>query len=334
MQQFTGLEYIKIDMANQFGLDKLTWDERLAWTDKVLENQDAFDDAVANAEEPIRFLKAFHAYEDAINGVPTGFIMGLDATASFLQIMACLSGCIKTASACNLVNTGKREDPYTMITERLEMDIPRSKNKYAIMTNYYNSKAKPREIYGEDTPELERFYQVLLQEFPGAEQIKADAQSLWQSDVEAHQWTLPDGHVARIRVGEYEEKKIEIPELQTAVGQNATFTHRGLVFQPADYGISLPANIIHSLDAWIMRELRARCAKSGFTMLGNHDAFFCSPNHMNTLRQHYVDILVWICEHDVFATIGSEITGEELSYPKGNSEQLAHLIKESEYALS
>lgn len=272
MQTFTGIEYIKIDMANQFGLDKKLWNERIAWTDSILADQALFDDAVTNAEEPIRFLKAFHAYEDAMNGVPTGFIMGLDATASFLQIMACLSGCVKTAETCNLVNTGKREDPYTMVTEKLAMDIPRSQNKYAIMTNYYNSVNKPKEIYGDNTPELAKFYDVLNQEFPGAEDVKANLQAMWQPDVEHHQWTMPDGHVVRVRVGEYYEGKIEVQELKIASGANATFTHKAKVFEPSDYGISIPANGIHSLDAWVVREMRKRCKAQGFDMLGNHDA--------------------------------------------------------------
>ena len=38
MQQMTGLEYLKIDIANQYGngLDKSSWEDRIDWVDSNL----------------------------------------------------------------------------------------------------------------------------------------------------------------------------------------------------------------------------------------------------------------------------------------------------------
>ena len=33
MQIFTPKEYLKIDIANSYGLDTKTWDERISWFD-------------------------------------------------------------------------------------------------------------------------------------------------------------------------------------------------------------------------------------------------------------------------------------------------------------
>ena len=79
--------------------------------------------------------------------------------------------------------------------------------------------------------------------------------------------------------------------------------------------------------------MRKRCYASGFEMLAVHDQFWCSPNHMNTLRQHYLDIMIWIAEHEVLSTILSQITGEDIVYKK-LSLDLPKLMKNAEYFLS
>lgn len=136
MQQFTGLEYIKIDLANRYGLDKETWDVRIHWATEMLKTQESIDDALENADEPYLFLKSLYAHDDALQGKPTGYLSSLDATASFLQIMAALTGCRKTAETCNLINTGKREDAYTMISDAMSIEgVDRSMVKYPIMTH-------------------------------------------------------------------------------------------------------------------------------------------------------------------------------------------------------
>lgn len=334
MQQFTGLEYMKIYMANCMGLDKLTWDERLTWADSMLSNQNLVDKAIENADEPFLFIKTLHAYNDVMADIPTGFIMGLDATASGLQIMACLTGCHKTAENVNLINNGKRNDAYEKVAKGMNMPhIDRAAIKYPLMTHYYGSVAKPKEILGEDTPELKAFYDALQREFVGAEECKKDLQSCWQVDAEAHEFTLPDGHTMYVRVGEYEDKKIEVQELKNASGNNATFTHRAKVFKPSEHGISLPANVIHALDGWVVRELRRRCHAQGFDMIAVHDQFFCSPNYMNQLRQNYLDILIWIAEHDVMQEIISQLIGEPVKYTK-LSNNLGEAMRNAEYALS
>ena len=45
MQHFTGTQYLQIDVANCYGLDRLTWQERLDW----------FESSHRLAEEDRRF---------------------------------------------------------------------------------------------------------------------------------------------------------------------------------------------------------------------------------------------------------------------------------------
>lgn len=111
-QSFTGREYLKIDIANNFGLDKKDWDERIAWFD---ENENQLDKLLKKAEEPALFYAGVQAWKKTKSGKPSGYPISLDATCSGIQILACLAGDRKTASLVNVVDTGHREDAYTSL---------------------------------------------------------------------------------------------------------------------------------------------------------------------------------------------------------------------------
>ena len=52
MQKFTAREYLKIDIANSFGLDKKDWNERIQWFDQ---NEHQLSSLLNQAEEPALF---------------------------------------------------------------------------------------------------------------------------------------------------------------------------------------------------------------------------------------------------------------------------------------
>lgn len=335
MKTFSGLDYLKIDIANAFGHDKKTWEERIDWFDSG-------NFTIADAEEEVMARKALYAFEDALNGIPTGHVMYLDATFSGAQIMACLTGCLTTARNVNLVNTGRREDGYTNATVAMnriiEVIISRNDMKSPTMKKFYGSKMEPIKVFGADTPELEAFESAMSECFPGAVDYLEDVGGCWQSDAYFHQSTLPDGRIAKVMVkaGERDEdtgkavgfsRKIEIDEL------GSSFTHRAFLNQPTETGTTLQANIVQQIDAWIVDEMHRRADKQGFEMLSIFDAFGCSPNHVNKMRQNYIDILCELADMDLLGSILSEITGQELVMKKG-IENLSDYIRESEYALS
>ena len=329
MLEFTGGQYINIAIANHYGMDQLTWDERIDWTDQRMGDLRSF---TAEAKEPLLMEKAINALEDAQNGIPTGYIMGLDATASGLQVLAALTGCKKTAEAVNLTNTGKREDVYLKTSKQMSgltgMTFDRKDIKKPLMTNFYGSTAEPKAIFGEGEV-LDAFYKAMEEELPGACLALEAIQSCWQVDALAHQWTLPDLHVARVKVMEMEQKKIEVGELD-----GATFTYQASVNKASDWGLSLAANIVHSIDGYIVREMVRRAYKQGWEILSIHDCFWCGPNHMNKLRQNYIDILAEIADSTLLQDILNEITGNPEGTIDKLSDDLGDCIRESEYALS
>ena len=75
---FTGLDLLKIDIANTYGLDKAVYSERLEWATDYLTNP--VD--ITNASEPLLFKKAVLAYQSAIHTGSTNHNVFMDATAS------------------------------------------------------------------------------------------------------------------------------------------------------------------------------------------------------------------------------------------------------------
>src|SRR5690606_20886908 len=70
----------------------------------------------------------------------------------------------------------------------------------------------------------------------------------------SHAWKLPDGFDAKVKVMVKETARIEVDELD-----HATFTYEYYVNEGERTGRANVANVIHSIDAFILRELLRRC---------------------------------------------------------------------------
>jgi len=327
MQTFNGLTMLKIDIANCYGRDKSSWTERLLWTEL---HKKEFNDYIETAEEPMLYLKAVKAYEDTLKNIPSGHVMFLDATASGLQIMAALSGCKKTAKHVNMINTGHREDVYvevfTAMNGMLEAGhkVDRKLVKKPVMTHYYNKFIQD----SLNEKQQDAFYHVLANNFEGAEAVKDVINEYWNPLALEHKWTLPDGHVSRVKVTEMVNARIEVDELD-----HTTFTYRFEANRPSDISTSLVPNIIHSIDAYIAREMIRRANTEGFELAHIHDAFATHPNNMQRVREMYKTIMAFIADAPILESILSEISGTAVSLTKF-SDDLSDDIMNSEYMLS
>lgn len=264
MQLFTGFQYLLIDAANQFGLDKLLFEERIQWAMDNLANleQLGLDKAQAGEwkEKPL-YVKAVQAIRKAQAGIPTGHLVGFDASCSGIQVMSALTGCYSGAHVTGLVDPNVRADAYTAVTNAMNevlggvgVNVPRSKAKEATMTSFYGSKAKPIEIFGEGTPELAAFYAAATKVAPGAWGLLQDLLASWQPYALKHEWQLPDGYEAKVKVMNKVETRIEVDELD-----HATFTYQYYVNEGQDKGLSNAANVVHSVDAYVLRSIHRRC---------------------------------------------------------------------------
>lgn len=253
MQTFTGREYLKIDIANSFGHDKLTWQQRIDWFDA---NEARLSSLVPQAKEPALYYAGVKAYDDVLAGRPIGYMISLDATSSGLQLLAALTGDSLAAQLCNVVDTGRREDAYTNIYNHMlnivqdTAKITRDDTKDAIMTAFYNSKAVPKKVFGEGAL-LDVFFNTLKDLAPGAWELNEAMLSFWNPRGLEHSWILPDNFHVHIKVMAQVRETVHFANEPFEVFYN--------VNAPTQEGRSLGANTIHSVDGMIVREMTRRC---------------------------------------------------------------------------
>lgn len=262
MKKFTPKQYLEIDIANSYGMDKNTWDQRLSWFENCRESIEQGDILAMSkgAKEPAQFLAGVLAYRDTLAGQPTGYLCGLDATASGLQLLSVLSGCRLSARTCNLVNTGKREDAYTLVYTQTcnllgiptsDFPVSRTQAKNALMTHLYGSRAVPKEVFGEGSPALAAFYESVDVLMPGANTLNQELLALWNPGALTHEWVLPDGFEVCIKVMDREVHTVNFLDKEFKVVRK--------VNRPTKEGLSLGANIVHSIDGMVVREVSRRC---------------------------------------------------------------------------
>lgn len=418
-KSYSPIEYLCIDIANCVGSqgdfkgDKELFEARIQWVKDNFDNLESFIDV---ADDKPQYIKAVHALRETMLGQPTGHLVALDATCSGIQIMSAITGCIKGADATGLV-TDKRADAYTDVTREMNsilklkglanIEVPRPDVKRAVMTCGYGSTLVPKEVFGEGVL-LETFYQAASAIAPAAFELMQDLLNTWQPDALAHSWVMPDNFHVNIKVMQSKETRIEVDELG-----HATFTTYVKVNQGSKQGLANVANIIHSIDGYLLRTLIRRASFNqrkvnealGFyilelnarekgkpvtptlvdenlqnminiyeysgmldvsiidyinddnigkvsnellsklvavlTEMGKrgsspvltvHDAFRSHPNHCDTVRYWYKEIMAELAESNILQFIVSQVVGKAVTYRK-KSTKLPEMIRNSNYGI-
>ena len=253
MDIFTPIQYLKIDVASAFGLDRADWSERLNWFDS---NEHQLNALVNQAKEPALFFAAAEAYATTKRGEPTGHMVSLDATASGIQILSLLAGDPSAARHCNVLDTKHRQDAYTNIDSimRSYADFPhvtRKDSKQALMTSFYGSEAVPKQVFGEGAL-LDLFETIVEAEMPGVWALNKAMLRLWNPEAFIYEWVLPDNFHVKTKVMGKVITKVNF------MGAPVKIETR--VNQPQEQGKSIGANLTHSIDGLIVREMGRRCS--------------------------------------------------------------------------
>jgi hypothetical protein len=243
MNHYSALDYIKIDMANMMGYDKKTFPQRIAWVNSLKNPMTK----VNQAEKPAQYLAAVLALKDALTGIPTGHLVGLDACASGITILGILAGCHITSKNTGVIGQ-KRMDMYTECTKEMNtlvsdaIEISQDDAKHASMTYYYGSKATPKHIFGDETEELCAFYDAQEAVAPGACYMMRELLGSWQAYALEHSHTLPDDFHSVVPVLDKYKAKIEIDELDhacvTYIYEDNVGTEHGLAVAAKSYWLN------------------------------------------------------------------------------------------------
>ena len=239
-QSFSGKEYLKIDIANNYGLDKEDWDVRIDWFDK---NQDNLMELVKTAETPALFYAAVQAWYAVQRGEPIGYPISLDATASGYQLLACLTGDRSAAALCNVIDAGKRQDAYTVVYQAMldavggVSTISRNDTKKAIMTALYGSLAEPKKIFGTGKM-LSIFESTMGTLSPAVWGMTKAFLKIWNPNALVNSWILPDNCHIHVKVMAHEQEVVKFLD-----GEYETIRKVNKVQETSR---SLGPNVVHS----------------------------------------------------------------------------------------
>lgn len=263
-KSYSAIDYLCIDIANCYGLDKELFETRIQW---VKDHVNQLEEFIDEAEDKPLYLKAVHALRETLLGTPTGHLVALDATCSGIQIMSAITGCVRGADATGLVSE-KRADAYTDVTKEMNsilklkgftgIEVPRPDVKRAVMTCGYGSTLVPKEVFGEGDM-LATFYQACNTIAPEAFKLMSALLDTWQPDALSHNWVMPDNFHVNIKVMQTKETRIEVDELG-----HSTFTTYVKVNQGSKKGLANVANTIHSIDGYLLRSLIRRASFNEF----------------------------------------------------------------------
>lgn len=249
MQKFKSIEYMYISLANQFGKDKLNWDERINW---ATENFMLLDPK--EAENACMAFACMEAIKDIAAGKPIGYAVGLDATCSGMQWLSVLVHDENAARLTNVIDTGSRQDAYSHIYNAMKAQasigfVTRADAKAAVMQSLYGGIKTPQAVMGDH---YDLFVDTMRKEVPRAWALNEVFLQIWNPNASEYSWTMPDGFDVLVPV----ERAVE--HSFSFYGQEYRYLKKEI--GPKAKGRSLSANTCHATDSLAVREMIRRCS--------------------------------------------------------------------------
>lgn len=225
-----------------------------ALTDEGIKNIQEYIKQLKPDEEYLRFT-ANHALTEGTTD-KTGIFIGADASASGMQIISVLYRCITTATNVGILD--KTKDAYSEADKEANLQVPQGMNSRAVfkqccMQHSYGGVQTPKELLGEDN--YAKFRETMWKLFPAVEYYVTGIPSIYYESP-VFTWTLPDDGVVQQPVIETHNVRLALPHYP-----HVDFGYAFKALTPKEHGVEMAANIVHSIDGYIARELIYRAAK-------------------------------------------------------------------------
>lgn len=353
-----GLYWQTVNIANLFGDDKLTFQDRF---DKYSKSPDELREAVEEADSPIEYMNAIDSLEEAQLTGSADSLVYMDASNQALQMYAILTGDRRTAEACNLANGNNRADAYAMFSDRINKRLntdffTRNHTKWALMTAMYGKMDITSEIFKVMFPgENQTDCHIAVAEqfnlsFDNEENrcLEFDAivnhalEDIAPRAIETMNIILGH-HDARAKVIKWKTTngfKVQF-DVKEKMQYDFAYTFKnGYMFSLAgsytryncsDSSRALAPNVIHSFDGYVASEVVNRMKERGLFITTIFDAFGCHANDVDVMMEIYEDILVELLDSNELSRVLSEITRRKITIEKGDLNETD--IRKSVYKL-
>lgn len=350
----SGLRYLKIDIANAFGLDKQSYEDRIAFVDK--NSVDSLMSMIDEADSPYEYRNAVEQLDRHNKGLYVEHITYLDCTNQALQLYAVLTSCKDTAYLCNISSGDILTDAYGVLAIAMNditgLDIfDRNNCKKALMTTLYGKIDGEVEIIKymiengieyqsliTDEELASSFKKAMREIAPHAMRAMDVLQSLNKADQDVYFWTMPDRF--KVKYDVKSTQKLEI-SCKTKSGVKFHFDREVQVYKGSEYNRGMSPNVIHSVDGYVARGMVRRMTQPCIEfnryyhafITSIHDAFGTHPNNAEEMTWHYTNIMCKLNDSNLLQDIMSQISGKHMLSIKKNT-LTNDMIRASIYKLS
>jgi len=320
--------WLKVSIANSFGMDKKSWGIRYIFGNKDIEELRGL--RCSPDDEPQMYYKLIDQLENHYKGGSVDALVGLDASWSGLQIMSIITRCKDSALWSN-IRGSKRRDAYTELS--LGTGISRKDLKKAIMPKFYMSK-KSMDRLGEHRESVEEKASSMLE---GAYLFMDWVDDAWNKIREKEPlkvgWSVGGSKIETMIYDVFEDRMNYNFKRTTGKWYNwgGWFKIKINKFNKNDK--SLGANLIHSVDAWISQQVVLRFhERTGKEIMPVHDKWYVHPNDVDILREVFKEVILDLYDMDLMSVWSKEF-GIEPRYV-GNLKRSMCLRGSKWYALS